>query len=104
MLKLADFGLAMKVTDPIYTICGTPTYVAPEILTEKGYGLEVDTWAVGIMNFDFGAGTASYLCLLMFMKANIKLMLILSPPTSFSWRPSTKLPKNRSSKNCLATF
>lgn len=39
----------MKVTSPIYTICGTPTYVAPEILTEEGYGLEVDVWAAGVI-------------------------------------------------------
>ncbi|XP_069469298.1 serine/threonine-protein kinase DCLK3 isoform X2 [Ambystoma mexicanum] len=34
-LKLADFGLAVHVTEPIFTVCGTPTYVAPEILLEK---------------------------------------------------------------------
>ena len=35
-LKLADFGLAMEVSEPIYMVCGTPTYVAPEILAETG--------------------------------------------------------------------
>lgn len=35
-LKLADFGLAMEVKEPIFTVCGTPTYVAPEILSEIG--------------------------------------------------------------------
>lgn len=49
IIKLADFGLAMKVTQPIFTICGTPTYVSPEILMEKGYGLEVDMWAAGVI-------------------------------------------------------
>lgn len=39
----------MKVTSPIFTICGTPTYVAPEILSEEGYGLEVDVWAAGVI-------------------------------------------------------
>ncbi|NWX20640.1 DCLK3 kinase, partial [Aegotheles bennettii] len=48
-LKLADFGLAKQVTKPIFTVCGTPTYVAPEILAEKGYGLEVDMWAAGVI-------------------------------------------------------
>ncbi|XP_018413296.1 PREDICTED: serine/threonine-protein kinase DCLK3 [Nanorana parkeri] len=48
-LKLADFGLAVYVTEPIFTVCGTPTYVAPEILSEKGYGLEVDMWATGVI-------------------------------------------------------
>jgi len=50
-LKLADFGLAMEVTEPIYTVCGTPTYVAPEILAETGYGLEVDMWAAGVITY-----------------------------------------------------
>jgi serine/threonine protein kinase len=40
-LKLGDFGLAQVVTEPLYTVCGTPTYVAPEILAETGYGLKV---------------------------------------------------------------
>ncbi|XP_006869248.1 PREDICTED: serine/threonine-protein kinase DCLK3 [Chrysochloris asiatica] len=48
-LKLADFGLAKLVVRPIFTVCGTPTYVAPEILSEKGYGLEVDMWAAGVI-------------------------------------------------------
>ncbi|XP_071776247.2 serine/threonine-protein kinase DCLK3 [Centroberyx gerrardi] len=48
-LKLGDFGLAMVVTEPIFTICGTPTYVAPEILSETGYGLAVDVWALGVI-------------------------------------------------------
>merc|ERR1712004_322728 len=30
-LKLADFGLAVAVREPLFTVCGTPTYVAPEI-------------------------------------------------------------------------
>lgn len=40
-LKLCDFGLAQVVREPLYTVCGTPTYVAPEILAETGYGLKV---------------------------------------------------------------
>ncbi|XP_055013594.1 serine/threonine-protein kinase DCLK3 [Boleophthalmus pectinirostris] len=48
-LKLGDFGLAMVVTEPVFTICGTPTYVAPEILLETGYGVPVDIWALGVL-------------------------------------------------------
>ncbi|KAI3358538.1 hypothetical protein L3Q82_014966, partial [Scortum barcoo] len=48
-LKLGDFGLAMVVTEPVFTICGTPTYVAPEILCETGYGIAVDVWALGVI-------------------------------------------------------
>ncbi|KAG7272566.1 hypothetical protein CRUP_021854 [Coryphaenoides rupestris] len=35
-LKLGDFGLATVVDGPLYTVCGTPTYVAPEIISESG--------------------------------------------------------------------
>uniref|UniRef100_A0A668SWI6 Protein kinase domain-containing protein n=1 Tax=Oreochromis aureus TaxID=47969 RepID=A0A668SWI6_OREAU len=53
-LKLGDFGLAMVVTEPVFTICGTPTYVAPEILFVlvfclSGYGVAVDVWALGVI-------------------------------------------------------
>ncbi|KAG8136802.1 hypothetical protein E2320_005359 [Naja naja] len=37
-LKLGDFGLATIVDGPLYTVCGTPTYVAPEIIAETGSG------------------------------------------------------------------
>lgn len=37
-LKLGDFGLATVVDGPLYTVCGTPTYVAPEIIAETGLG------------------------------------------------------------------
>ena len=41
----------MEVTAPIFTVCGTPTYVAPEILEESGYGLKVDMWAAGVITY-----------------------------------------------------
>uniref|UniRef100_A0A8C1J3H8 Serine/threonine-protein kinase DCLK2 n=1 Tax=Cyprinus carpio TaxID=7962 RepID=A0A8C1J3H8_CYPCA len=50
-LKLGDFGLATIVDGPLYTICGTPTYVAPEIVAETGYGLKVDIWATGVITY-----------------------------------------------------
>ncbi|CAL8115243.1 unnamed protein product [Orchesella dallaii] len=48
-IKLGDFGLAQIAIGPMYTVCGTPTYVAPEILAETGYGLKVDIWALGVI-------------------------------------------------------
>lgn len=53
VVKLADFGLSMVVTDPLHTVCGTPTYVAPEIIAEdpKGYGLAADMWAIGVIAY-----------------------------------------------------
>ncbi|XP_061816247.2 serine/threonine-protein kinase DCLK2-like isoform X1 [Nerophis lumbriciformis] len=50
-LKLGDFGLATVVEGPLFTVCGTPTYVAPEIIAETGYGLKVDIWAAGIITY-----------------------------------------------------
>ena len=50
-LKLGDFGLAQIVSEPLFTVCGTPTYVAPEILAETGYGVKVDVWATGVIMY-----------------------------------------------------
>ncbi|XP_069563397.1 serine/threonine-protein kinase DCLK1-like isoform X2 [Brachyistius frenatus] len=50
-LKLGDFGLATIVNGPLFTVCGTPTYVAPEIVAETGYGLKVDIWAAGVIAY-----------------------------------------------------
>ncbi|XP_049576185.1 serine/threonine-protein kinase DCLK2 isoform X2 [Syngnathus scovelli] len=50
-LKLGDFGLATVVEGPLYTVCGTPTYVAPEIIAESGYGVKVDIWAAGVITY-----------------------------------------------------
>lgn len=57
-LKLADFGLAVEIRDneKLFTICGTPTYVAPEILLEIGYSYPVDVWASGVIAYILLAG------------------------------------------------
>ncbi|KAA3676113.1 doublecortin-like kinase 3, partial [Paragonimus westermani] len=59
-VKLADFGLALEIRRNLYTICGTPTYIAPEILCERGYGLEVDMWALGIITYIMLCGFAPF--------------------------------------------
>jgi protein kinase A len=43
-LKLTDFGFAKYVEGRTYTLCGTPEYLAPEILLNKGHGKPVDWW------------------------------------------------------------
>lgn len=52
-LKLADFGLAKVLSRQrgklLMTACGTPGYVAPEILEEKGYAEKVDVWSLGVI-------------------------------------------------------
>lgn len=50
-LKLADFGLAhlLKPNEMMSVACGTPGYVAPEVLQGHFYGKEVDMWSVGVV-------------------------------------------------------
>eukprot|EP00347_Sterkiella_histriomuscorum_P013151 403365815 len=48
-LKLIDFGFAKVVRKRTYTICGTPEYIAPEILLNQGHSKPVDWWTVGIL-------------------------------------------------------
>jgi len=49
-LKIGDFGLATKVDfegERKKTLCGTPNYIAPEVLNKKGHSYEVDVWSLG---------------------------------------------------------
>ncbi|KAF2834575.1 serine/threonine-protein kinase YPK2/YKR2 [Patellaria atrata CBS 101060] len=56
-LKLVDFGFAKKVDDrETYTLCGTPEYLAPEVIRNTGHGCAVDWWAFGILVYEFLVG------------------------------------------------
>eukprot|EP01016_Furgasonia_blochmanni_P043885 TRINITY_DN602_c0_g2_i2.p2 TRINITY_DN602_c0_g2~~TRINITY_DN602_c0_g2_i2.p2 ORF type:complete len:247 (-),score=55.18 TRINITY_DN602_c0_g2_i2:436-1176(-) len=55
-LKLTDFGFAKIVEGRTYTLCGTPEYLAPEILLNKGHGKPVDWWTLGILTYEMIAG------------------------------------------------
>lgn len=54
--KLADFGFAKIVENRTYTLCGTPEYIAPEIILNKGHGKGVDWWTVGVLLYELLAG------------------------------------------------
>ncbi len=50
VIKITDFGLARFVLNELATTaCGTPNYVAPEIIQGQGYGKEVDYWSIGVI-------------------------------------------------------
>lgn len=55
-LRLTDFGFAKTVESRTYTLCGTPEYLAPEILLNKGHGKPVDWWTLGIIIYEMLAG------------------------------------------------
>eukprot|EP00316_Scyphosphaera_apsteinii_P024636 CAMPEP_0119315718 /NCGR_PEP_ID=MMETSP1333-20130426/36900_1 /TAXON_ID=418940 /ORGANISM="Scyphosphaera apsteinii, Strain RCC1455" /LENGTH=329 /DNA_ID=CAMNT_0007321163 /DNA_START=64 /DNA_END=1053 /DNA_ORIENTATION=- len=55
-VKMTDFGFAKKVDYHTWTLCGTPEYLAPEIILSKGHGKAVDWWALGILVYEMLAG------------------------------------------------
>ena len=58
-VKLADFGFAKKLAnDRTFTLCGTPEYLAPEIImgSKEGYGRSADWWALGILVYELLTG------------------------------------------------
>lgn len=59
-VQLADLGLSKMVTDRLWSFCGTPEYVAPEIIQSKGYDKNVDWWALGILIYEFCVGRTPF--------------------------------------------
>ena len=59
-IKVTDFGFCKMIKDRTYTLCGTPEYIAPEIVLNKGYGQSVDWWSFGILLFEMSAGYSPF--------------------------------------------
>uniref|UniRef100_A0A8B9TSU9 Serine/threonine-protein kinase PLK n=1 Tax=Anas platyrhynchos TaxID=8839 RepID=A0A8B9TSU9_ANAPL len=59
-LKVGDFGLAASGRLPRRTICGTPNYLAPEVLLRQGHGPESDVWSLGCVMYTLLCGNPPF--------------------------------------------
>uniref|UniRef100_H3CH86 Protein kinase C n=1 Tax=Tetraodon nigroviridis TaxID=99883 RepID=H3CH86_TETNG len=62
-VKLTDYGMCKEGIQPgdtTSTFCGTPNYIAPEILRGEDYGFSVDWWALGVLMFEMMAGRSPF--------------------------------------------
>jgi serine/threonine protein kinase len=56
-LKLTDFGLSrFKLCEKDVSVCGTPEYLAPEIILKAGHSKEVDWWCLGCLIYEMVIG------------------------------------------------
>ena len=53
---LIDFGFCKKISGKTYTTCGTPLYLAPEVILNRGHSWSVDYWSLGIMIYEMLVG------------------------------------------------
>ena len=60
-LKVVDFGLAKRVENgKLWTLCGTPDYLAPEVILNEGHDWAVDYWALGVLIYEMTAGAPPF--------------------------------------------
>ncbi|CAL7944262.1 unnamed protein product [Xylocopa violacea] len=100
-VKITDFGFAriLKGGDKLYDLCGTPGYLAPEVLkcnmfeNAEGYGYEVDIWACGVIMFTLLVGCPPF----WHRKQMVMLRNIMEGKYSFTspeWADITEAPKD----------
>jgi cGMP-dependent protein kinase len=61
-VKLVDFGFAKRLEHgrKTWTFCGTPEYVAPEVILNRGHDISADYWSLGVLMFELLTGTPPF--------------------------------------------
>ena len=62
-IKITDFGLSKMLddmNDKAFTLCGTPQYIAPEVIYKKGYDKGIDWWSMGCLLYEFLTGNLPF--------------------------------------------
>lgn len=59
-IRIVDLGFSKVILEKSYTFCGTPDYLAPEIILTKGHSYPVDYWSFGVLMFEMLSGRSPF--------------------------------------------